>query len=85
MTGMRENKSKKIDLHGDISIPYLKKSRFTGSFRGMRYLLEKAERTIEEAQGEEPAKTENVICAVIWPEPFNYERSEEHTSELQSH
>lgn len=73
MTGMRENKSKKIDLHGDISIPYLKKSRFTGSFRGMRYLLEKAERTIEEAQGEEPAKTENVICAVIWPEPFNYE------------
>ena len=71
MTGMRENKSKKIDLHGDISIPYLKKSRFTGSFRGMRYLLEKAERTIEEAQGEEPAKTENVICAVIWPEPFN--------------
>ena len=73
MTGMRENKNTKIDLHGDISIPYLKKSRFTGSFRGMRYLLEKAERTIEEAQGEEPAKTENVICAVIWPEPFNYE------------
>ena len=24
----------KIELHGDISIPFLKKSRFTGSFKG---------------------------------------------------
>ncbi|WP_432628234.1 hypothetical protein [Brotaphodocola sp.] len=73
----KENKKPQIDLHGDISIPYLKKSRFTGSFRGMRYLLEKGERIIEEAQGEEPAKTEPVIHAVIWPEPFNYEVTEE--------
>ena len=33
-----------IDLHGDISIPFLKKSRFTGSYLGMRYQLMKAER-----------------------------------------
>ena len=25
----------KIELHGDISIPFLKKSRFTGSFKGI--------------------------------------------------
>lgn len=62
-----------IDLHGDISIPFLKKSRFTGSYLGMRYLLQKAEVVIEEAKDEEPAKTENVIRAIIWPEPFNFE------------
>ena len=71
-----------IDLHGDISIPFLKKSRFTGSCLGMRYMLVKAENVIQEAErisgpdGEEqeiPAKTEMVIRAVIWPEPFNYE------------
>ena len=33
-----------IDLHGDISIPFLKKSRFTGSYKGMRYQLMKHEK-----------------------------------------
>ncbi|MDO4268883.1 MAG: hypothetical protein Q4C73_10455 [Eubacteriales bacterium] len=64
-----------IDLHGDISIPFLKKSRFTGSYQGMRYQLEKAERPVQapgEAGGQEQ-ETESVIRAVIWPEPFNYE------------
>lgn len=28
-----------IDLSGMITIPFLKKSRFTGSYRGMRYVL----------------------------------------------
>lgn len=62
-----------IDLHGDISIPFLKKSRFTGSYQGMRYVLFKAENVVEEGTEETPPKTENVIRAVIWPEPFNYE------------
>mgnify|MGYP000504801928 CR=1 FL=1 len=30
-----------IDLYGIVSIPFLKKSAFTGSFRKMRYRLEK--------------------------------------------
>lgn len=62
-----------IDLHGDISIPFLKKSRFTGSYRGMRYQLQKFDKVIEEAHGEEPEKTETVLLAIIWPEPFNFE------------
>lgn len=62
-----------IDLHGNISIPYLKKSRFTGSFQGMRYQLQKAERVLNEAGEDKPAETETVIRAVIWPEPFNFE------------
>lgn len=68
-----ERKKIMIDIHGDISIPFLKKSRFTGSYLGMRYLLQKAEVVVEEAKGEEPEKTEQVIRAVIWPEPFNFE------------
>lgn len=62
-----------IDLHGDISIPFLKKSRFTGSYRGMRYQLQKFDKVIEEAHDEEPEKTETVLLAIIWPEPFNFE------------
>lgn len=66
-----------IDLHGVISMPFLKKSRFTGSYRGMRYVLQKAERVIGEAQSGEAEKTETVLQAVIWPEPLNYENTPE--------
>lgn len=66
-----------IDLHGDISLSYLKKSRFTGSCQGMRYLLQKAEVVISEAVGEEPEKTKTVIRAIIWPEPFGFEATAE--------
>ena len=55
-----------IDLHGQISFAFLKKSRFTGSFQGMRYLLQKQER--ESHEGEASAETKTVLEAVIWPE-----------------
>lgn len=80
-----------IDLHGQISFAFLKKSRFTGSYKGMRYLLQRQERQMGAAAGEDPeekgseekgigereaAGTETVLEAVIWPEPFNYEVTE---------
>lgn len=46
-----------IDLTGMVSAAYLKKSRFTGSYQGMRYLLE---------------KKDEAIRAVIWPEPYGF-------------
>lgn len=51
-----------IDLTGLVSIPFLKKSRFTGSCCGMRYQLQKGD-------GEEGP----VLSATIWPEPYNWE------------
>lgn len=51
-----------IDLTGMISVAYLKKSRFTGSYQGMRYLLEK--------KGE-------ALRAVIWPEPYSFAATED--------
>lgn len=62
-----------IDLSGMISIPFLEKSRFSGSYCGMRYFLEKGEREKKEGDEIEPAQTEQVIRAVIWPEPYGYE------------
>ena len=50
----------KIELHGDISIPFLKKSRFTGSDRGMRYSIYK----IEE-------ENETFLEAAACPGPFS--------------
>lgn len=77
-----------IDLHGQISMAFLKRSRFTGSFRGMRYVLQKAERVAkersdgkDEAEGKQPdgkeEGKETVLEAVIWPEPYNFEMTGE--------
>lgn len=45
-----------------ISLNFIKKEPFTGSFKGMRYQLMK--------ENEE-------LITVIWPEPFCYEKTEE--------
>lgn len=63
-----------IDLSGMISMPYLKKSRFTGSYRGMRYALHKK----EQEEGE------TVLEAVVWPEPYNYDTTAEEKKHRES-
>ena len=50
-----------INLTGMISIPYLKKTTFTGSEKGTNFMIRK----ISGEEGE-PDK----IQAVIWPGPF---------------
>ncbi|MCM1113328.1 MAG: hypothetical protein NC399_08760 [Muribaculum sp.] len=56
-----------------LSMEYLKMTEFTGSFRGMRYRLERAD-------GEDGVK----LKATVWPEPFNFFSTpeEEKTSAL---
>lgn len=55
-----------------LSIPYLKKSTFTGSCQGMRYRLEKVE------------EDENVqLQAVIWDAPYSYAVTAEEKKEYQ--
>lgn len=55
-----------IDLTGMISIPFLKKSVFTGSHRGMNFLLKK----VSDDDGDR-------IRAIAWPGPFNFAVTEE--------
>lgn len=66
-----------IDLSGMVSIPFIKKRPFTGSYRGMRYMLCKKDRLMEVGTEGQPEKTEPVIRGFIWPEPFNYESTAE--------
>ena len=57
-----------IDLTGMISIPYLKKTTFTGSEKGTNFMIRK----ISGEEGE-PDK----IQAVIWPGPFIFSVTED--------
>lgn len=58
-----------IELHELLSLALLKKSQFTGSYHGMRYLLEK--KTIQEDGDRE------CLSAAVWPEPYSYAATEE--------
>lgn len=61
-----------IDLHGQAGLPYVNRGVYTGSFQGMRYRLRKKE--------EEDKK---VLEAVIYPEPFCFEKTGEEEKEYQ--
>lgn len=62
-----------IDLSGMISIALLKKEVFCGSEKGMRFRLAKVSNE----------ENEDVLEAVIWPEPFNYATTEEEKKERE--
>lgn len=59
---------KMIDLEGMISIPYLKKTVFTGSHKGMNFMI----RRQEGKDGDEDR-----IEAIAWPGPFIFSVTEE--------
>ncbi len=50
-----------IDLTGMISVPFLKKAAFTGSHRGMNFMLKK----VSDDDGDR-------IRAIAWPGPFGF-------------
>lgn len=58
----------KIDLSGMFSLSYIKKSRYTGSFRNMRYLLD---------------MTDGKISATIYPGPYCFEATPREQMETQ--
>lgn len=64
-----------ICLDGMVSIPYLKKTTFTGSERKMNFLLRKA-------AGEEGEPDR--IQAVVWPGPFIFSLTEEEKKTYQT-
>lgn len=55
-----------IERKDVLSIPYLKKTTFAGSYRGMRYLLKME-------KGEE----KNTLTATCWPEPYSFDATAE--------
>lgn len=57
----------KIDLHGQVGLPYINRGVYTGSYCGMRYRMSKETR-------EEDRK---VLQLVIYPEPYSFEKTSE--------
>lgn len=54
-----------------LNMNFYKKEKFTGSYRGMRYLVQK-DSVEEETSTEEEPKKIDIFRATIWPGPYNY-------------
>lgn len=61
-----EMRSRMIEEKDILSIGYLKKTSFSGSYKGMRYRLEK-----------EQGETETDLLARCWEEPYSLSATEE--------
>lgn len=57
-----------IERRDVMPVNFLKKEKFTGSFLGMRYRMEKTDR----GEGNDP-----VLTVTVWPEPFSYDATPE--------
>ncbi len=64
-----------------MPIPYLKKAKYTGSYEGMRYRMEKASKEREGADGEK--KEESYLLVSLWPEPYSYDATPPEKIEFQ--
>ena len=49
-----------------LSIGYLKKTSFRGSYQGMRFLMQKEE-----------ADDKNILKVFAWPEPYSFDKTDE--------
>ena len=59
-----------LDRSQFMPIVYLKKAKFTGSYKGMRSRMEKASRPAESGgAGEE----ETILTVSAWPEPLSFD------------
>lgn len=59
-----------LERKGFMPINYLKKESYTGSFKGMRFKMAKAE-------VEENEETRTVLRVTHWPEPYSFDATPE--------
>lgn len=67
-----------LERSGFMPVNYLKKESYTGSYRGMRFKMMKA----QVGEGEEER---TVLRVIHWPEPYGFEATEEEKKGVDGH
>ena len=55
-----------------LNMNFYKKEKFTGSYKGMRYLLKKDTEEIPSDNPEIPAEAKAIFRCYVWPGPYNF-------------
>lgn len=56
-----------------LNMNFYKKEKFTGSYKGMRYLLKKDILEIPPDNSDVPTENRTIFRCYIWPGPYNFE------------
>lgn len=64
-----------IERKDIFSIPFYKKTHFSGSYLGMRYRIERIERSIDQNPGQTDAgpEKETILKATVFPGPYCFD------------
>ena len=55
-----------------LNMNFYKKQQFTGSYKGMRYLLRKDSEEIPSDNPDTPPESKTIFRCYIWPGPYNF-------------
>ena len=55
-----------------LNMNFYKKEKFTGSYKGMRYLLKKDAIELPSETPDIPAENKTIFHCTIWPGPYNF-------------
>ena len=55
-----------------LNMNFYKKEKFTGSYKGMRYLLKKDTEEIPSDNPDTPSETKTIFRCFVWPGPYNF-------------
>ena len=55
-----------------LNMNFYKKENFTGSYKGMRYLLKKDTVELPSDNPDTPTETKTIFRCYIWPGPYNF-------------
>lgn len=66
-----------IERDDILSIPYLKKAAFTGSYEGMRFRLAAVEKELPGEEGEGMGGKEQILEFTAWEGPYAYDATPE--------
>ena len=55
-----------------LNMNFYKKEKFTGSYKGMRYLLKKDTEELPSATPDTPPETKTIFRCYVWPGPYNF-------------
>ncbi len=55
-----------------LNMNYYKKTSFTGSMKGMRFVIKK-----DSVETEDPEKPDTIFHVWVWPGPYNYDSTDD--------
>lgn len=66
-----------IERKDILSLPYLKKAVFTGSYEGMRFRFAAVKKELPPEEGEEKGQETQVLELTVWEGPYAYDATPE--------